>query len=564
MSVERSSTSEFAQGRASRVVHYRSSRGKLWDHTWPMHPFVFAAAAVFTLMGNNLIFTGLEDVLPSLLVSLGIALAAYLVAVLVRRRFDAAAAVLATIWVAGILYYYSLFGGINRWVDGGFPMVRSLPIALLILSAVTVVAYRLRRFAPRMNGALNIIAMVFLVVPIGKVAEFQWNNWGALDSYAPAEALAQLEPYTAGAASPDQPPDIYHFIFDRYASEEVLSQYFGVDNSDIGYFLEEQGFYLARGSNSNYQKTGHSIASTFNMDYLRALEEDPRVKGENWRPIFKMLDDHRVGRFLKSRGYRYVQFGSWWAGTFSSRIADENRPHGISEFAMLFWRSTMLRPIFHALPDTQLTMRLDWDNGQCQRLGPQLEEIKTIGEQTAEPLYVFAHMLLPHGPENFTTTGECLSLEPAAKRGQAQGYLDQIQYANQIIRNVVTELKRPGRRPAVIIIQADEGPFPNRDNRVPWQNASADDLRIKTGILNAYYFPGKDYSGLWQDITPVNTYRVLFNTYFGTRLPLLEDRIYAFPFDNNLYEFHEVTGKVRGPGPMASTLHGSAALDAHN
>jgi len=561
MSVERSSSDEGAQG---RITRNRRTQKDLWDGSWPLHPFFFAAAAVFTLMGNNLNYSGMRDVLPSLLVALAIALTLYLLAVLFRRRFDSIAAVLATIWVVGVLYYSNLFGDLNRWIDGGFSMVRTLPIAVLILAAITVLAYRLRRFAPKANGALNIIAVVFLVVPLGKVAEFQWNNWGALDSYDAKAALAELEPYLSQAASPDQPPDIYHFIFDRYASEEVLSQYFDLDNSEIGYFLEQQGFYLARGSNSNYQKTGHSVSSTFNMDYLHTLENDPRVKGRNWRPIFKILGDHRVGRFLKSRGYRYVQFGSWWAGTFRSPLADKNRPHGFSEFAMLYWRNTMLKPIFHVLPDTQLTMRLDWDNGQCQRIRPQLEEIKKIGEETAEPLYVFSHILIPHGPENFTTTGECLSLQQASERGQAKGYLDQIQYANQIIRDVVTELKKPGRRPAVIIIQADEGPFPKRDGKIPWQNASADELRIKTGILNAYYFPGKDYSGLWQDITPVNTYRVLFNTYFGTRLPRLEDRIYAFPFDNNLYEFHDVTAKVRGPGPIAGTVHQGSAPAAPN
>ena len=526
---------------------------RLWDGTWPLHPFLLAAASVITLMARNLNHTGFDDVLPSLLGALLIAAALYLIVVLIRRRFDATAAVIASIWVAGVVYYPGLFGDINRWVQGGFPMVRSLPIALLLLAAFTILALRLRSLAPLANGTLNGIAVAFLLIPLWQVGQFEWNNRGALASYDPDKAVAELQPYLAQAASPDQPPDIYHFIFDRYTSEEVLAQDFDTDNSEIGHFLEDHGFYLARGSNSNYQKTGHSVASTFHMDYLDQLADDPHVKDANWRPIYKMLDDHRAGRFLKSRGYRFAQFGSWWVGTYNSPLADENRPHGFSEFGMLYWRMTMLRPLFHIMPDTPLTMRLDWDNAQCQRVGPQVEEIKRIGENSTEPLYVFAHILVPHGPENFTTDGGCLSQQEAAKRGEAQGYLDQIEYANQIMREIVATLQAPGRRPAVIIFQADEGPFPRRDGRIPWQNASADDPRIKTGILNAYYFPGKDYSGLWQDITPVNTYRILFNTYFGTRLPLLEDHIYAFPNDGKIYEFHDVTNKVRGPGPVAGT-----------
>ncbi|GAA4525839.1 hypothetical protein GCM10023174_11000 [Chelativorans composti] len=522
-----------------------------WDRTWPFHPMLLAASSVLTLMSNNMDFTGWDDVTSSLVVALVLAGSVHAIIAVIRGRLDATSAIIASIWVAGILYYFTLFGGINRWLEGGFPMVRSLPVAIALLVAATAFALRLDERARQLNGALNLIAVVFLLVPFCKIVEHQWIHRGALDSHDPAAAMAEIDPFITGAASGEAPPDIFHIIFDRYASEGVLRRYFGVDNSDVGRFLEDRGFYLARGSNSNYQKTGHSIASTLHMGYLDALARDPRVKGQNWRPIHKMLDDHRVGRFLKSRGYRIIQFGSWWVGTFRSSLADENRPHGFSEFAMLYWRTTMARPVFHVLPDTPFTMRLDWDNGQCQRIRPQIEEIKNAGRDGDRPVYVLAHILIPHGPENFTATGECLSLAEAAKRGQEKGYLEQIEYANRIIRELVMALQEPGRRPAVIILQADEGPFPKRDGTIPWHEAPADELRIKTGILNAYYFPGRDYSGLWQDITPVNTYRVVFNTYFGTRLPMLEDKIYAFPFDSNIYEFHDVTSRVRGPGPVA-------------
>ena len=35
------------------------------------------------------------------------------------------------------------------------------------------------------------------------------------------------------------------------------------------------------------------------------------------------------------------------------------------------------------------------------------------------------------------------------------------------------------------------------------------------GILNAYYFPGQDYHSLYPNITPVNSYRVIFNQFFN-------------------------------------------------
>ena len=115
-----------------------------------------------------------------------------------------------------------------------------------------------------------------------------------------------------------RPPDIYHFVFDRLASDASLEHHYGVEGT-IGRFLAERGFYVAEASNSNYLKTAPSLASTFYMDYLDFLASDPRVKGENYHPIFEMLDDHRVARFLKARGYDFVQFGAWWRGPTTAR-----------------------------------------------------------------------------------------------------------------------------------------------------------------------------------------------------------------------------------------------------
>jgi hypothetical protein len=44
-------------------------------------------------------------------------------------------------------------------------------------------------------------------------------------------------------------------------------------------------------------------------------------------------------------------------------------------------------------------------------------------------------------------------------------------------------------------------------------------------ILNAYYLPGHA-DQLYTSISPVNTFRVVLNSYFGTNFPLLEDVSY--------------------------------------
>ena len=71
------------------------------------------------------------------------------------------------------------------------------------------------------------------------------------------------------------------------------------------------------------------------------------------------------------------------------------------------------------------------------------------------------------------------------------------------------------------------------------------ELRKKTGILNAYYLPDVDKSVLYPSITPVNSFRVIFNLYFNTDFELLPDEIYVFADSDHPYRFINMTEKVR-------------------
>jgi hypothetical protein len=62
----------------------------------------------------------------------------------------------------------------------------------------------------------------------------------------------------------------------------------------------------------------------------------------------------------------------------------------------------------------------------------------------------------------------------------------------------------------VIILQGDHG--------------IGDVMKNKMSILNAYYLPGGGDEGLYPTISPVNTFRVVFNEYFGEQYGLLEDK----------------------------------------
>ena len=97
-------------------------------------------------------------------------------------------------------------------------------------------------------------------------------------------------------------------------------------------------------------------------------------------------------------------------------------------------------------------------------------------------------------------------------------------FTNPRIIDIIKEILRESPVPPVIVIQGDHS-FPLNRNR--------------TKILNAYYLPDGGSQKLYPETTPVNTFRLIFNTYFGMDYPLLDDHSY-YSTGSQPYQFEEI------------------------
>jgi hypothetical protein len=61
------------------------------------------------------------------------------------------------------------------------------------------------------------------------------------------------------------------------------------------------------------------------------------------------------------------------------------------------------------------------------------------------------------------------------------------------------------------------------------------------------FLPGVAPVAFHDAITPVNTYRLLFNRYFGTDLEMLPDRSLVSVGDRHPYQFIDVTDVLHAP-----------------
>jgi hypothetical protein len=518
--------------------------------TLALHPFLFAGASVFRLYATNLRVLYFSDVIAALAAALVAALVLFVAFGVVLRNFGAKAAILASATLVAGLFYVEIIDAVNWYAGTDLSPVAALPIMLAVMAAVFVaVAWPRIDFAPA-NAVLNGIALVIFIVPAWHVASNTWKAGGtsrpaaaAFDATPAAVELSAADP----AAANDKPRHVLYVIFDRYGSQSVLTDYYGFDNNDLVGFLKENGFYVASNSRANYPMTAPSVASTFHLDYIDFLARDSRSKMNHWHPIYDMLRDHRVGRFLKSRGYRFVQIGGWWGQTQHNPYADETHSFGLTEFNYWYLRKTAVAPILDAVaPRSSYARLLQWDNGQCLRVPRQIEKVKEIGTRS-EPTFMFAHILVPHDPYAFSADGRCLSPDEMKARTEPQGYVEQVQYANSLIKDFVAALLATDGPKPIIIIQADEGPVPTRyrSGHQPWPDATADELKAKMGILNAFYFPDGDYRDLDQKVSSVNTFRIVLDKYFGTTFKRLPDRSYAFPSLFNIYDFYDITDILR-------------------
>jgi hypothetical protein len=159
--------------------------------------------------------------------------------------------------------------------------------------------------------------------------------------------------------------------------------------------------------------------------------------------------------------------------------------------------------------------------------------------------------MISHTPYTFDADGSYLPPEEANKRSNRDNYVNALTVTNSMVMDLVDKLKSTSEVPPIIILQADEGPYPERyragDRTFRWEQATDMELKEKMGILNAYYLPGVDYSNprLYPTITPVNSFRLVFDLYFGTKLGPLDDSSYVYANYSRPYKFLDVTQRLR-------------------
>lgn len=434
-------------------------------------------------------------------------------------------------------------------VDFTSEMLVAIGVGILVMLAIIFILKTKKRFI-NFNQFLAIIVSFLVLFQVYGVISFEVSSGRLLR--AESEKII-----TSNTTKQSKTPDIYYFIFDRYAGPTSTTEQYGFDNSEIYKYLESKGFFVSKTSRSNYPKTFLSLGSSLNMEYLDTITAKTNggaSKDESL--VTPLIENSKVLAFLKDHGYTYVHVGSWWEQTKKNKNADYayapvvKEYWGADEFTTGFYNTTIARSLIKFILKDPKNVSSNPDNNNHRNAALyQFQVLKEI-PSIRSPKFVFVHVLLPHDPFVFDKNCKPISEKIVQKNSHQVNYINQLQCVNTHIKEIIDNLTKDSQNMPIIVLQSDEGPFPMNssvDANQSWGKATDIALREKFPILNAYLFPGKEVeeTELYDGISPVNSFKVLFNTYFGTEYELEEDKSYIFEDKNNYYKFKDVTGIVR-------------------
>ena len=96
-----------------------------------------------------------------------------------------------------------------------------------------------------------------------------------------------------------------------------------------------------------------------------------------------------------------------------------------------------------------------------------------------------------------------------------------MKFIDNEMQKIVENILADDENEKIIILQSDHGA-----RIIPEERTSDEGKVIRMGNFNAYYLPSQSGEDLFSEhFTNVNTFRIIFNTYFDGNYEILEDKV---------------------------------------
>jgi len=485
---------------------------------FPFHPILFGLYPILFLFSNNLVETSLNELIRPIFFTLSIILSVYFIIHITEKDIFRWGIILSY----GIFLFYSFGIILNKLGPlqiGDLLLDRFPQLIVLIYFIVFCCGFYLitkMHTYTDITKILNFISIILIVISVGNIV----INYSLFIPVNPGKNFSPV-------LNNNSNPDIYYIILDGYAGEETLRKLYDYDNTPFLSNLSQRGFYIVKNSTSNYQTSMLSLASSLNSSYLdeNLIDLDwPNRNDPKGKELVNLIENGYSIKFLKSQGYKFIFLKSGFLLTDFNKNADYTlNKYIFTEFENKLISDTPI-PIFF-YENTFSSLSGFFDRMRIQNSFEELSGVPTISGKK----FVFAHIIAPHPPYVFGKYGEAISVsQNRSCEIQKAAYLNQLIYINNLTEKTIEKIISQSKKPPIIIIQSDHGSKFQEYCEINYDDKF---LEAMPNII-AYYLP--EYKGihLKNNMTPVNTFRIIFNGYFNQTMPILDDKIY---YNNTWY-----------------------------
>ena len=493
-----------------------------------LHPFLFAIYPVTALLAFNAEITKLSATVRPLLLSIVGAIILLLIGKVFLKDWHAAG--LFTTFALVLFFSYGhIYNELENVQIADIAIGRHrywIPLWIVLFIIGVWWVRKANWNYEALTKILNIVFVFALIFPLFQIGQYKFWSFQVQSHVDEVDIPTSYEFSGNGP-----PPDIYYIILDGYARDDILSRFYELDNSDFLSRLNQLGFSIAYCSQSNYAQTQLSIASSLNSDYLENLNDRYKVGNTSRLGLPELIKHSSVRQIFENLGYITIAFDSGYDATrledadiyYSPEIVSD-----INDFEDLFIRTTFARVLLEGI--AFLSIPPNWearDQAHRERILFTLDKLKEVPDIDG-PKLVFAHIISPHWPHVFGPNGEPVHEHPDS----VSGYKNQVVFISDQIETVLEEIIDNSKVHPIIIVQGDHGSVIESPQR-------------RMSILNVYFLPDDGDNLLYEGISPVNSFRLILNKYFGGHFTILEDFSYYSNYEDP-YNYELIQNKRNG------------------
>ncbi len=381
------------------------------------------------------------------------------------------------------------------------------------LAVVAVVTWKFK-----WHRLLNVLASCLMILTVCQI------GYGLFSSYRLHQDHEATLKNNQGTAA--NRPDIIYVILDGYGRSDALKRALSFENNPFIKGLQDRGFFVAKDSHANYCQTELSVGSSLNLDFIpQILNVSPNEVDR--APLDAVIDRNEAAKYLREKGYRFEVITTGFPPLmFDSADVNLQTRTGMSMIEAEIVQLTPFAKDSFAINSLQ--------NQRREGILNAFDELSALSVKSLQPRFVVAHILAPHPPFVFGPKGEPLRSKNSYGFWDGSDYLEHVSNAtdyrngyvgqaefigSKLLQSIDALLSTSGEKP-VILIQGDHG----SKLRLDQNSLAKTDLNECFPNLMAYYSPEPIRGSLYDSITPVNSFRLVFNGLFGAKFPLLPDK----------------------------------------